>query len=241
MNQCVRASATSVLGKMLKKRIGLAVLVVVLIGCAVHSSHRSPPVSLPPTVTASMSWSDSLEAIEAAGIRAADGRVSRVGPELRIHLRNGTTSVFTSDTTPDQFQLPRYAGYSKELHSYFVHILPYEGSGNFHIVDDSTGAATIVWGMPVPSPDGSRFVLTSQSGEADYDKSVIEVWRMVGGKPENEFSYDSGENSWDPSDARWRDSSTIEFVKNSRKPPYPTSRGRLVRSGTTWTFTEPAQ
>jgi hypothetical protein len=186
-----------------------------------------------------MSWSDSLEAIEAAGIRAADGKVSRIGPELRILLRNGTTSVFTRDTTPGQYQAPRYAGYLKELHSYIVHVVPYEGSGNYHIVDDSTGDSTIVWGMPVPSPDGSRFVLTSQSGEADYDKSVIEVWRMVGREPENEFSYDSGEDSWDPSNAIWRDSLTIDFVKNSRIPPYSTSPGRLVRSGTTWAFAGP--
>src|ERR1035437_8943986 len=200
---------------MLKKRMGV-VSAVLLIGCAAESSRPSPPSPPPPTVTASSttladsspasSWSDSLEAIEAAGIRAADGKVSRVGPELRIQLRNGTTSVFTRDTTPGQYQAPRYSGYLKELHSYIVHVVPYEGSGNYHIVDDSTGDSTIVWGMLVPSPDGSRFVLTSQSGEADYDKSVIEVWRMVGRKPENEFSYDSGEDSWDPSNALWRDS-----------------------------------
>lgn len=229
--------------------MGLVVSAQLLIGCTVASSHPSPPAPPPATVTASstatadnppaMSWSDSIKAVEAAGIRAADGKVSRVGSELRITLRNGTTAAFAEDTTPGQFTAPRFAGYLKELHSYVVHVLPYEGSGNYYIVDDSTGDSTVVWGMPVPSPDGSRFALTSQSGDADYDKSIIEVWRMVGRKPENEFSYDSGENSWDPSSALWRDSLTIDFVKISRIPPYSTSRGRLVRNGTTWTLTEP--
>jgi hypothetical protein len=234
---------------MLKKRIGLVVSTLLLIGCTPESSRPSLPAPPPPTVTASstaladnspaMSWSDSLEAIEAAGIRAADGKDSRIGPELRIRLRNGTTAVFTNDTTPGHYRAPRFAGYLKELHSYIVHVVPYEGSGNYYIVDESTGDSTVVWGMPVPSPDGSRFALTSQSGEADDAKSVIEVWRMVGGKPESEFSYDSGEDSWDPSNALWRDSLTIDFIKNSRSPPYSTSGGRLVRSGTTWAFTEP--
>jgi hypothetical protein len=172
-------------------------------------------------------------------IRAAAPKASRVGSELRIRLLDGRIAVFRDDTTPGlQFALPRYAGYLKAIHAHVVHRLPYEGSGTYLIIDDSTADSTIVFGMPVVSPDGTRFALTSMAGEADYDPALLEVWRMVGRRPENEFSYDSGEDIWDPSAAVWRDSVTVDFVKNSRIPPYNTTPGRLSRSGTTWTLSQ---
>ena len=50
------------------------------------------------------------------------------------------------------------------------------------------------------------------AGEADYDANVVEIWRMVGGKPEKEFSTEP--EGYQPSDAVWRDTETLEFIKN---------------------------
>jgi hypothetical protein len=232
---------------MLKKNLAPVVLAVALtIACSAVSSH--PPLPAPPPAPTSSAsapgspqtnWSDSIQAVEVVAIRAANGRVSRVGSELRIQLLDGRTAILKDDTTPGlEFALPRYASYLKAIHSHVVHRLPYEGSGAYLVIDDSTADSTIVFGMPVVSLDGTRFALTSMSGEADYDPSLLEVWRMVAKRPEKEFSYDSGEDSWDPSDAVWRDSATIDFIKNSRSAPYPTTPGRLTRTGTTWALSE---
>lgn len=194
------------------------------------------------TTTAPLSWSDSIRAAEVAGIRAADGKVVRDGSELRIHLLNGKTAIFEDDTTlGEAFKVYRYAGYLKTIHRHVVHRLPYEGSGLYIVLDDSTGDSTTVAGMPVPSPDGTRFALTSASGEADYDQSLIEVWRFNGRSLENEFSYDSCNDSWDPFDAVWRDSVTIDFTKRSRlqSENYAKTPGRLIRKGTEWTIASP--
>ena len=184
-----------------------------------------------------MSWSDSLRAFETEGIRAADGKVTRNGTELRIQLLNGQSAVFQDDTAEGgNFAVYRYAGYQKSIHSHVVHRVPYEGEGLYMVVDDSTGDSTTVAGMPVPSPDGSRFALTSASGEADYDQSLIEVWRFNGRSPANEFSYDASNDSWDPFAAVWRDSATIDFVKRSRlqSDGYARTPARLIRKGTEW-------
>ena len=179
---------------------------------------------------------------ELAAARAA-GKVSRAGSELRIKLLNGKTATFLDDTTPGlKTSLPRYAGYLESIHSHVIHILQYEGSGAYIVVDDSTGGSTIVFGKPVASPDGTRFVLTSMAGAgAGYDGSMIEVWRMVGRKPEKEFSFDTENGPWEASDAVWRDSITIDFDKNtfvSFDKPDKKAPGRLTRTGTTWVFSD---
>jgi hypothetical protein len=176
--------------------------------------------------------------MELAAFRTSEGKASRVGPELRIQLLTGRTVAFKDDTTPGmKFALPRYAGYLKAICSHAIHILQYEGSGAYLIVDDSTGDSTIVFGMPIVSPDAKRFAWTSRAGEANYNSSLIEVWGMVGRKPIKEFSFES--ETWEPSEAVWRDSSTIAFLENthsSPEDPYIQTPARLTRSGTTWTL-----
>jgi hypothetical protein len=179
---------------------------------------------------------------ELAAVRA-DGKVSRAGSELRIKLLSGRTATYLDDTTAGlKFFLPRYDGYLKTIHSHLIHILQYEGSGAYIVVDDSTGDSTIVFGKPVGSPDGTRFVVTSMAGAgAGYDASMIQVWRIVGRKPEVEFSYDTESSSWEAADPVWRDSVTIDFDKHTFvafDKPDKKAPGRLTRTGTTWDFSE---
>jgi hypothetical protein len=212
-------------------------------GCSRDSATRlSAPAS-----TASTPVSDSNthmgapaadDTMELAAFRTSEGKASRMGRELRIQLLSGRTAVFKDDTTPGmKFALPRYAGYLKAMCFHAIRILQYEGSGAYLIVDDSTGDSTIVFGMPVVSPDAKRFAWTSRAGEANYNSSLIEVWGMVGRKPRKEFSFES--ETWEPSDAVWRDTSTIDFLENthtSPELPYIQTPARLTRSGTTWTL-----
>jgi hypothetical protein len=182
-----------------------------------------------------MDWSDSLHAIEVAGIAASGGKVSRASYwELRIHLLSGRTLAFKTDSTMGMSF--RYAGYLREIHSHVVHRVPYEDTGNYLVVDDSTGDSTTVWAMPVPSPDGARFALTSLGEDAESNVGNISVWRMVGRKPQKEFSID--DENWDSSDAVWRDSVSIDFTRNTpvdQEHPftYVKTPARLSRTGAT--------
>lgn len=184
-----------------------------------------------------MTFIDSLEIV---ALPSSNRKASRACGELRIRLLNGRTALFTDDTVASpHFGLSRYAGYQQTIHSHIVHHYNYEGSGAWIVVDDSTGDSRIVFGMPVASPDGRRFVLTSMADEAGYDPGMIEIWRIVNRRPEKEFSYDTGSSPWQASDPVWLDSSTIDFIKNtytSMSEPDIESRGRIVRSGATWTF-----
>jgi hypothetical protein len=177
-----------------------------------------------------------VDTMELAAFRTSEGKASRMGRELRIQLLSGRTAVFKDDTTPGmKFALPRYAGYLKAICSHAIHILQYEGSGAYLIVDDSTGDSTIVFGMPIVSPDAKRFAWTSRAGEANYNSSLIEVWGMVGRRPRKEFSFES--ETWEPSAAVWRDSATVGFLENthsSPEDPYIQTPARLTRVGTTW-------
>ncbi len=212
-------------------------------------SRDSPPRLSAPATTALAPVSDSnthmdapaaADTMELAAFQTSEGKASRMGRELRIQLLDGRTAVFKDDTTPGmKFGVPRYAGYLKAICSHAIHILQYEGSGAYLVVDDSTGDSTIVFGMPVVSPDAKRFAWTSQAGEANYNSSLIEVWGMVGRKPRKEFSFES--ETWEPSDAVWRDSATIDFLENTHSSPgdpYIKTPARLTRTGTTWILFE---
>jgi hypothetical protein len=163
-----------------------------------------------------MEWSDSLDAFEIASIAGSGGKVSRDHGELLIRLLNGRTLTMKTDST--MRYVVRYAGYLKGIHSHVVHRVPYEDAGDYVLLDDSTGDSTIVWAMPLPSPDGTRFVMTTLDTDADSTAGSIAVWRMVGRVPEKEFSV--GE-PWESSNAVWRDSRTIDFVKDVWDPDHP--------------------
>jgi hypothetical protein len=179
-----------------------------------------------------------IDSEEVVAFRTASGKASRVCGELRIQLLNGRTAVFRDDTTAGpKFGLLRYAGYQKTIHSHVIHRYPYEGTGAFLVVDDSTGESRIVFGMPVASPDGPRFVLTSMEDEMRIDPGLIEIWHVVGRKPEKEFFYSTEDSPWQPSHPVWVDSVTIDFIENSHSSPgepYVETPGRVVKSGTTW-------
>lgn len=234
--------------------------VVLSIGCTAENSRPPLPAQSPASVVTAVdssaaartsgsgSVSDTtpptdarveLDTAERTALRTSEGKASRLGGELHIQLLNRATVTFRDDTTA-HFLLPRYAGYFKAINSHVVHGVPMEGSGYYMIVDDSTGDSTVVYGLPVPSADAKRFVVMSMvDAGAGYDPGLIEVWRMVGRKPEKEFSFRTEDQPWQPSDPVWRDSITVDFTKNvfvDFDKPYKRTPGRLIRSGTSWIF-----
>jgi hypothetical protein len=240
---------------MIKKQLSVFCGFLLSVACSTENSQPEPstPAAAVPLTTSNVLDGDSLakasdraEVTDAVNIDAQEARaihlvsdiVSRVGRELRIRLLNGRTAILKDDTTAGlRFALPRYAGYLRAIHSHVIHQYQYEGEGIYFIVDDSTADSTIVFGMPVVSPDGRRFALTSMTGLEGGNPGLIDVWRMVGRRPEKEFSYNTENEPWEPSDAVWLDSVTIGFFKNTHISPADPSvqaPGRLKWTGRTW-------
>ena len=240
---------------MIKKQLSVFCGFLLSVGCSTEKPQPQLPTPAPALSVSTAKAPDSnppvkvsdraqandvvdIDAQETAAIRSVSDIVSRVGAELRIRLLNGRTAIFKDDTTAGlQFALPRYAGYLKAIHSHVIHQHQYEGEGIYFVVDDSTGDSTMVFGMPVVSPDGNRFVLSSMEGIEGGNPGLIEVWHMVGRKPEREFSYNTENEPWETSDVVWRDSGTIDFFKNTHSSPanpYVQTPGRLKRTGTAW-------
>ena len=244
---------------MVKNQLSVCSGFLLSLGCSTENPQPkfptpapTPPVAVatvgdsnPPSVasdTAAAAEPVDIDTLEAAAIRSVSNIVSRAGSELRIRLLSGQTAILRDDTTAGlRFALPRYAAYLRAIHSHVIHQYQYEGDGIYFVVDDSTGDSTMVFGMPVVSPDGERFAVTSMEGMEGGNPGRIEVWRMVGRKPEKEFSYDTENEPWEASDAVWRDSVTIDFLKNTHSSPadpYVQTPGHLKRAGTTWVLLE---
>jgi hypothetical protein len=174
------------------------------------------------------------DSAETKAIQTAEGRVSRVGRELRVRFAGGRTGVYL--TEGEERGTYRYLGYLKPMRAHVINARGMSGRGAFYVVDDSTADSIKVWGKPVLSPDGTRFVLMSMSDFADYDPTLIEIWRVVNRKPEREFSIEPEE--YEPSDPVWRDSTTIDFIKNKVEgppdKPYMKTPARLSRIGGKW-------
>jgi WD40 repeat protein len=243
----------------LKNPISAFFAFLLVLGCSTENPQPKQPTpkATPPVVVAKVqdgniqasvpnsvqaTQAEDIDTVEAAAIRPVSSLVSRVGTELRIRLLNGQTAILKDDTTAGmKFAIPRYAGYLTAIRSHVVHQYQYEGEGIYFVVDDSTGDSTMVFGMPVVSPDGKRFAFTSMEGLEGGNPGLIEIWRMVGRKPEKEFSWNTANEQWAASDAVWRDSATIDFFKNTYTSPADPgvhTIGRLTRTGVTWVLSE---
>src|SRR5688500_20193279 len=86
------------------------------IGCSVGPSRPALPDPAPrPVAATSVSdtnphadGSSAGDTTERAALRTAEGKVSRLGSQLRIQLLNGRTAVFKDDSTEGlAFALPR--------------------------------------------------------------------------------------------------------------------------------------
>jgi hypothetical protein len=176
------------------------------------------------------------DTVEERLIREAGGRVQRSGCELRISLREGPPAIFQNDIREgDSWLTYRYAGPVPAVGLELVKVQYYEGGP--YLLLSAGGGRTIVAGVPVVAPDSSGFFTTSLDLEAEYDPNVIEVWSMQSGSPRLELAVRSEE--WGPSEARWVDSATIEFLRTfpfEAAGQHRTAKARLQRSPRGWMF-----
>ncbi len=174
---------------MLYRAAGVAFAVLALAGTAQAQKTHKPATPPPPAA-------DAPAAPDAAAVTAADvlreatraGRATPDGAGLSLvltsgrHLRmvNNTRGCPRGDQGLDDGNCYRYVllGDLPEQHAFIVGEDYYEGESLF-LVDDRTGRQTGIDGIPVFSPDGSRFFINDDDEANDHDNN-IEIWRRDG-------------------------------------------------------------
>ncbi|HEU0013288.1 MAG TPA: hypothetical protein VFQ45_06365 [Longimicrobium sp.] len=181
--------------------------------------------------------------IEQRLLAGTGGRVVRDGLELTFHPRQGAPVTLYDDTTDaDVLVRQRYLTWLPGIGYHLLRIQYYEG-GAYFLVSDRTGAHENIPGPPLVSPDGRRVVSASMDLEAAYDPNRIEIWRVTPERLEKEWeaSGDACDEStpWGPSDVRWVDARTLEWVKNEhQQPDYRRTRMLLRHENGGWTLRE---
>lgn len=188
---------------------------------------------------------------EAAAMRCAQGVAMRSGDTIVLRLSNvGAAKRVDNPSEGDAYRRYYYAGrFGGDNGTPAFHILDvrnYQG-GAIELINAATGDSLLIRGVPLLSPDGSRFAAVEEPDACEF-ASQLEIWRVTGDKPVRELvirPFDcEAATGWGPSNVKWRASDTISLVRN-RLPSdtvrrangeRDTSSALLVRSAGTWTL-----
>jgi len=140
--------------------------------------------------------------------------VERDSLRLVVQIANGPPIVFR-DTLLDQpdVVLYSYRQYYPSVQYHLIEVQYYEG-GIYILLDGVSGDTTLSHGIPVLSPDTTRFVAASQDLVAGYFPTGIQIWRIARRRIELEFTSLSDRRqlpSWGPAEPFWLDASRIRF------------------------------
>jgi hypothetical protein len=130
-----------------------------------------------------------------------------------IRLEYGD-SVILADSVRDDWSSDRLYSYREYLANIGYHVVEvqYVEGGAYLLVNTRTGEKQVVCGVPVPSPDGARFVLTSVDLDAEYLPTTVQVWTVGEDGVQMEWRFDPLEvqegvfpydELWGLTDAEW--------------------------------------
>ena len=178
---------------MLYRAAGLAFAVLALAGTAQAEKTRKPAPaadSPAPDATAA-SHADVLRAAMWAGRAIPDGAGLSLVLTSGRHLRmiNHTRGCPRDAHGLDDGNCYRYSLVEDlpDQHAFIV-AEDYSRGESLLLIDDRTGRQTGLDGMPVFSPDGSRFFITDDGEGSDHDNN-IEIWRRDGDVATIEWSH----------------------------------------------------
>ena len=164
------------------------------------------------TLCPGIPWTSSecTEAIERYYLERLENVVWRDGNRLLIRLSTGQVLVLRDSTSGDVSSVRHtYRAYLPCIQRHVIQLHYYEG-GSYLLVDARSGKRDAVPGVPVVSPDSSRFVATSVDLEAQYVPTTVQIWRVRDGDVELEWRFDPLKeyradpyNLWGPQAAEW--------------------------------------
>lgn len=225
-----------------------AALAALCAGCATAAAGPAPPPVTTRTVLLDAPCDADTIAFACArdgeGRRASlsGGRVRRDGDSLFLRVGEDRAVALADggDGTPAAVRYA-YLQSLDHLGQYLVAVYDTRGRG-YALVDAATGRRETVAGPPVVSPDGTRFVATTATPDADGMHGTIEVWRTEGGQMTRELSLRS--DGWWAAQPRWFGNATIRFVRTAESADgtsFRQSLAHLRRDGTTWRLDEGAR
>jgi hypothetical protein len=186
---------------------------------------------------------------EALAMRCAAGVASRSGDTVIIRLSNvGAAKRVDDPTEGATYRRYYYAGrFGGDNGTPTFHILDVRNTagGAIELINAATGDSLVVHGVPLLSPDGSRFAAVEEPDACELP-TQLEVWRVTGDKPVREYSLDSFDcmknTGWGPSEPAWRSRDTLALLRaflptdslRRQNGERDTSRALLVRRAGTW-------
>jgi hypothetical protein len=143
--------------------------------------------------------------VEARAIASSAGRVSRNGPVLELRLSNGTSKTVANETNRDITRFV-YLGELDSLPYYVIGMVPPRlPELRMILLDERTGAQTAVPGVPIVSPNQTRFFVLSGEVEAEHP---VQIWSITASGPRFEWAPAS---EGQPIEGQWHDDSTVMY------------------------------
>jgi hypothetical protein len=186
---------------------------------------------------------------EALAMRCAPGLASRSGDTVIIRLSNvGAAKRVDDPNEGTGYHRYYYAGrFGGDNGTPGFHILDVRNmsGGAIELINAATGDSLVVRGVPLLSPDGSRFAAVEEPDACELP-TQLEVWRVTGDKPVLEYSLDTFDcmksTGWGPSEPAWRSRDTLTLLRaflptdslRRQNGERDTTRALLVRRAGAW-------
>ena len=159
---------------------------------------------------------------EAAAMRCASGVAMRSGDTIVIRLSNvGASKRVDEPTEGDAYRRYYYAGrFGGDNGTPAFHILAVRNmqGGAIELINAATGDSLVVRGVPILSPDGTRFAAVAEPKACELPIQ-LEIWRVTGDKPAHEYTlapFDcTASRGWGPSNVVWHSRDTISLLRNT--------------------------
>ena len=140
-------------------------------------------------------------------------------------MAGGSRKTFVdSDSVDAAAVLYTYREFLPEVGYHLVHAHLNEGTG-YLLVSHRSGDLVRIQGLPIVSPDGSRFATASEDLESRYNPNEIQIWRITGNAAVLEWSLEpAGDpvtitpDAWGPANLRWISPTEIRVQKVTYDP-----------------------
>jgi hypothetical protein len=199
------------------KFVGIAIIVLTIALAPTVARADPPPPDLPDA------------AVERALLETVDGAM-REGGALKLETDAGIVTFVDRTDAKEGYAKYYLAGYHQPAHTgfYRIRVVGYEGKG-FALVSKTTGQKIVLYGIPVFSPDGTRFVDVSLDLDAGHHPNFVGIYYLEDGDFILEWSH-TYHGPTGPSSPVWLSDSQIVFfeVTFDNVPTAPNLKKRPV-------------
>jgi len=169
----------------------------------------------------------------------SDSGCLQVVEDSQLPLRDGTFLLLADDTSEGSSSVHySFHAYIPDVGYYLVHEAYYEGSSD-GLVSERSGRVTILIGLPVFSPNRSRFVVAMPYDHEVGPPSGIAVYRIDSTEITEEWSQPL--TTWEPSAPRWLSDTLVRVQRQDTdslrmEPTGPISTMLLRSTRGAWTL-----